>query len=430
MSFYRFEAGGIGIYEAVDRDCPKDDIRRDEKPDGGWLPKVGSSYPGAISFWTENGLRKYIASGLFNWHRTVARAPVMVRIADVSTTAVYEDDLQRIVDKNVSLQTTVKHLCEFITEKSWDWLKQPEDRNDTTIALQALAQEIEHATNKAKALFELAGAYDFLGEEETALEYYEQVRRIGIGALPDADQSRFYVQFGSTLRNCWKLDESREVLREGIRQFPEVLALKGFLGLTEYTAGNYKDAARYLASALSRQEQDVSMKEYARALRYYIDHLDLVPFKIRQATNADTPQIKELIFSVLEEYGLKADPAITDADLNDIENSYLRSGGMFDVVESASGMLVGTVGLFPLKSSVCELRKMYLAKSCRGLGLGRKLLDRILGQAKQMGFKQVELETASVLKEAINLYERYGFRELARSQMASRCDQAYVLDLQ
>jgi len=52
--FYRFEVetnnSSVGIYEAVDRDCSRDDIRRQKKPDGSWLPKVGMDYPGAISF--------------------------------------------------------------------------------------------------------------------------------------------------------------------------------------------------------------------------------------------------------------------------------------------------------------------------------------------------------------------------------------------
>ena len=64
MQYYRFTCSGKGIYEVVDRDCPRTDPRRFDKPDGSWLPKVGPNFPGAISFWTEKGLEKYKQSPL------------------------------------------------------------------------------------------------------------------------------------------------------------------------------------------------------------------------------------------------------------------------------------------------------------------------------------------------------------------------------
>lgn len=41
----------------------------------------------------------------------------------------------------------------------------------------------------------------------------------------------------------------------------------------------------------------------------------------------------------------------------------------------------------------------------------------------------LKLETASVLKEAIALYRKFGFREYHPTELCSRCDQAYILDL-
>ena len=61
--------------------------------------------------------------------------------------------------------------------------------------------------------------------------------------------------------------------------------------------------------------------------------------------------------------------------------------------------------------------------------LGKRLLSRILAFAKSRGATRVELETASVLKEAISLYQRAGFRQIERPLQARRCDQAYALDL-
>jgi putative acetyltransferase len=150
---------------------------------------------------------------------------------------------------------------------------------------------------------------------------------------------------------------------------------------------------------------------------------------LRPATNRDRGAIETLVFGVLAEYGLKSDPSGTDSDLQDIERSYLASGGMFDVLTDEAGQVVGSVGLLPLSGPVCELRKMYLAAPARGLGHGRRLLDHALSRARELGFARVVLETASVLREAVALYERYGFRRYTPEHLAARCDTAYFLDL-
>lgn len=150
---------------------------------------------------------------------------------------------------------------------------------------------------------------------------------------------------------------------------------------------------------------------------------------IRLATNQDKEQIQNVVFGVLSEYGLKNDPQGTDSDLEDVERSYIAPGGTFVVVEKQDGNIIGTGGLFYLRPKVCELRKMYLLKETRGKGIGKQLMDYLLAEAHKLGFERIELETASVLKEAISLYTRYGFRPMCRTHLPSRCDQAYALDL-
>lgn len=151
--------------------------------------------------------------------------------------------------------------------------------------------------------------------------------------------------------------------------------------------------------------------------------------RLRRATNADCEPVRTLVFTVLGEYGLRPDPAGTDADLDDIEQSYFARGGTFSVLEDEDGSVVGAYGLYPVQGRTCELRKMYLRRTHRGRGLGKFLLEDALASARQLGFTAVTLETASVLKEAIALYKRYGFVPCPNDHLAARCDQAYVLHL-
>lgn len=157
-------------------------------------------------------------------------------------------------------------------------------------------------------------------------------------------------------------------------------------------------------------------------------------FRLRSAVHGDEPAVQALVFGILRSYGLSPDPELTDADLADLEESYARQGGRFTVLEAVqkgAGQdgweIVGTVGLLPLPGhpTVGELRKMYLHPDWRGRGLGRKLLERALVDAPELGFQEIVLETASVLAEAVALYRRYGFEPrdvLPGHAPASRCD--------
>jgi putative acetyltransferase len=152
-------------------------------------------------------------------------------------------------------------------------------------------------------------------------------------------------------------------------------------------------------------------------------------FSLREAVAADAPAIRAVVFAVLDEYGLAPSPSSTDADLDDIIASYAGRGGLFRVITSANGAVVGCGGLYPIDRTEAEIRKMYLLKDARGHGLGRTLLNDLIAAARERGFERVVAETASVLREAIGLYKSSGFVPYKRTHMASRCDQAYALSL-
>ena len=149
---------------------------------------------------------------------------------------------------------------------------------------------------------------------------------------------------------------------------------------------------------------------------------------IRPATNSDIPKVTKLIYSVLEEYGLQPYPEHTDADLWDLEGNYLKNKGSFYLLLDYHGEIVGSVGILRLNDTECELRKMYLKASKRGRGYGKLLLELGLQRARELGYRRVILETATVLKEAITLYRQYGFERFEAENPSRRCDQMYKLD--
>lgn len=153
-------------------------------------------------------------------------------------------------------------------------------------------------------------------------------------------------------------------------------------------------------------------------------------YSIRPATNADADAVRGVVFPALREHGLEPSPEDTDADLADLVAHYSARGGLFDVlIESASGEIVGTVGLHADTPGTVELRKMYLCPGHRGRGCGRFLLEHALAEARRLGFRRVILETTSKLPKALALYRRHGFQPYAAEHCASRCDQALELHL-
>ena len=150
-------------------------------------------------------------------------------------------------------------------------------------------------------------------------------------------------------------------------------------------------------------------------------------YKLLPATNQQTKEIKTLVFSVLEEYGLKT--GAVDFCLEDVNLHYFQKGGFFGVLLDENEQIVATAGLYNIDGKSAEIRKMYLYRAHRGKGLGQFMLASLIEKAKELGFERIELETAAVLKEAIGLYKKFGFQAYKAKHIAARCDQAYELIL-
>jgi putative acetyltransferase len=151
--------------------------------------------------------------------------------------------------------------------------------------------------------------------------------------------------------------------------------------------------------------------------------------KIREATAADNGSIRAIVTETLAEFGFAVEAKGADADLRDAPESYHERGGVFRVIEDDAGTVVGCGGLYPLSDDVVELRKMYFRPEIRGQGMGRRLLDDLIAEAKRRSFARIELETASHLTTAIALYQRAGFVETNAVKHACRCDLTFALDL-
>lgn len=152
-------------------------------------------------------------------------------------------------------------------------------------------------------------------------------------------------------------------------------------------------------------------------------------YNIKQASNNDIETIKNIVFSVLKEYGLEPNQEGIDTDLDDIDSNYTNNNGYFGLVLDSNKKPLGTFGLYKIDENSCEIRKMYFLPTLRGKGWGKKIMKVLITKAIENGYKNILLETNSVLKEAISLYKKFGFEELKDYQLHSRCDQAFIFKI-
>ena len=153
-------------------------------------------------------------------------------------------------------------------------------------------------------------------------------------------------------------------------------------------------------------------------------------FVVRDWKKSDRHAAAEVIRKVLQEYGLPWQPQSADRDAIDVESAYLEVGGEFWVVEKDSA-IVGTAAYQPIArgQNAVEIRKMYLLSEVRGKGLGRYLLTHLERAVTIKNYQEIWIETASVLIEAVKLYERNGYQP-ATGIETERCDLVYFKKLQ
>ena len=102
-----------------------------------------------------------------------------------------------------------------------------------------------------------------------------------------------------------------------------------------------------------------------------------------------------------------------DKELAELPGDYAPPEGRLLLAEY-EGQLAGCVALHKLDDAICEMKRLYLRSQFRGKGLGRLLADRIIAEARQIGYRRMRLDTiAPVMKDAVAMYRKLGFREIA-----------------
>jgi DNA-binding MarR family transcriptional regulator/ribosomal protein S18 acetylase RimI-like enzyme len=171
--------------------------------------------------------------------------------------------------------------------------------------------------------------------------------------------------------------------------------------------------------ALSNAQAEALLARHARpdALLAAMDMIGSALGVLRTTIQEMDPKSAEARFCLSEYYGELARrfaqgfevARSRDPDASDMR----RPRGAF-LGAISDGLPIGCVGLKGTGGELAEIKRLWVAPSARGLGLGRRLMDAAETAARELGIAVLRLDTNSALPEARKLYQSTGWREIAR----------------
>lgn len=131
---------------------------------------------------------------------------------------------------------------------------------------------------------------------------------------------------------------------------------------------------------------------------------------------AETPGRIEEIRTLFKEYAGSLDFGLCfqdfEGELARLPADYAPPSGRLLLALSEQDP-AGCVALRPISPGICEMKRLYVRPAHRGTGLGRRLCERIISEARGLGYAFMRLDTvASSMPTAVALYQKLGFREI------------------
>jgi putative acetyltransferase len=122
--------------------------------------------------------------------------------------------------------------------------------------------------------------------------------------------------------------------------------------------------------------------------------------------------IRELFLQYANSLGFSLCFQSFDQELASLPGDYAPPDGRL-LLATSNGQPAGCVALHKVAPEICEMKRLYIRPQFRGKDLGRELAERIIADARHIGYKRLRLDTVEpVMKTAVAMYRQLGFREI------------------
>jgi N-acetylglutamate synthase-like GNAT family acetyltransferase len=135
-----------------------------------------------------------------------------------------------------------------------------------------------------------------------------------------------------------------------------------------------------------------------------------VSVEIRSAGSKDITAILNLVMGILQTEFPQAQAAYPADDIQHLLDVYRPPKNLFLVAEE-DGCIVGTCGVKAEDTRTAILRRLFVAPSHRGRGIGLALLKKALDFCRDREFQEVVIRTSTAMEQAIRLCRSLGFCE-------------------
>ncbi|GAB3907424.1 GNAT family N-acetyltransferase [Larkinella knui] len=167
-----------------------------------------------------------------------------------------------------------------------------------------------------------------------------------------------------------------------------------------------------LLFAMEEMEETLAQEHYLSRFKTYFKMKQLDEVEIIDFDPAYREQFKQLNLAWIEKYFKVEEPDIRT--LSDPEGSIIAKGGRVFFARYRNE-IVGTCALLAATNQVFELVKMAVAPEAQGKQIGKKLCVHAIETARQLGARQVYLESNTSLTTALALYKKVGFYKVESS---------------